>query len=50
MATTKVATALMKVHRSFWIADHVPEKSMGVFGVGVIPFGFALQSVQYWFG
>jgi hypothetical protein len=31
-----------------WIADHVPEKSMGVFGVGLIITGFALQSVQYW--
>jgi len=31
-----------------WIADHVPEKRMGVFGVGLIIAGFALQSVQYW--
>ena len=31
-----------------WIADHVPEKRMGVFGVGLILIGFALQSVQYW--
>jgi hypothetical protein len=31
-----------------WIADHVPEKTMGVFGVGLIIVGFALQSVQYW--
>jgi hypothetical protein len=31
-----------------WIADRVPEKSMGVFGVGLILVGFALQSVQYW--
>ena len=31
-----------------WFADHVPEKSMGVFGVGLIITGFALQSVQYW--
>ena len=31
-----------------WIADHVPQKSMGVFGVGLIISGFALQSVQYW--
>ena len=31
-----------------WIADHVPEKRMGVFGVGLIITGFALQSVQYW--
>jgi hypothetical protein len=31
-----------------WTADHVPEKSMGVFGVGLIIAGFVLQSVQYW--
>jgi hypothetical protein len=31
-----------------WIADHVPEKRMGVFGIGLILVGFALQSVQYW--
>jgi hypothetical protein len=31
-----------------WTADHVPEKRMGVLGVGLILSGFALQSVQYW--
>jgi hypothetical protein len=31
-----------------WIADHVREKTMGVFGVGLIIVGFSLQSVQYW--
>jgi hypothetical protein len=31
-----------------WIADHVPQRSMGVFGVVLIITGFALQSVQYW--
>ncbi len=31
-----------------WSADHVPEKRMGVFGVGLILIGFAMQSVQYW--
>ena len=31
-----------------WTADHVPAKRMGVFGVGLILIGFALQSVQYW--
>jgi hypothetical protein len=31
-----------------WVADNVPEKRMGVFGVGLILSGFALQSVQYW--
>ena len=27
-----------------------PRKAWAVFGIGLIPFGFALQSVQYWFG
>jgi hypothetical protein len=31
-----------------WMADHLPERRMGVFGVGMILLGFALQSVQYW--
>jgi hypothetical protein len=31
-----------------WIADHVPERRMGVFGIGLILTGFTLQSVQYW--
>jgi hypothetical protein len=31
-----------------WAADHVPERRMGVLGVGLILIGFALQSVQYW--
>jgi hypothetical protein len=31
-----------------WMADRVPEKRMGVLGVGLILVGFALQSVQYW--
>lgn len=31
-----------------WTADHVPERRMGVFGVGLILVGFALQSVQNW--
>ncbi len=31
-----------------WAADHVPERRMGVFGVGLILIGFMLQSVQYW--
>jgi hypothetical protein len=31
-----------------WSADHVPQKRMGVFGVGLILIGFTLQSVQYW--
>jgi len=31
-----------------WQADHVPQKRMGVVGVGLILVGFTLQSVQYW--
>jgi hypothetical protein len=31
-----------------WTADHMPERRMGVVGVGLILIGFALQSVQYW--
>jgi hypothetical protein len=31
-----------------WTADRLPEKRMGVFGIGLILVGFALQSVQYW--
>jgi hypothetical protein len=43
-------TAFSSTCTSFveWIADHVREKTMGVFGVGLILIGFALQSVQYW--
>ncbi|MGO4883723.1 MAG: hypothetical protein ACLP59_23325 [Bryobacteraceae bacterium] len=32
-----------------WFADHAPARRMGVYGVGLILGGFALQSVQYWF-
>ena len=31
-----------------WAADNVPEKRLGVVGVGLILVGFSLQSVQYW--
>ena len=31
-----------------WAADRLPERRMGVLGVGLILTGFALQSVQYW--
>ena len=31
-----------------WAADRVPERRMGVLGVGLILIGFTLQSVQYW--
>jgi hypothetical protein len=31
-----------------WTADRLPERRMGVIGVGLILIGFALQSIQYW--
>jgi hypothetical protein len=31
-----------------WTIDHLPQRRMGVFGVGLILIGFTLQSVQYW--
>jgi len=45
-AVTAFSSACMPVIE--WRADRVPEKRMGVFGVGLILIGFALQSVQYW--
>jgi hypothetical protein len=43
---TTLSSACMPVIE--WGADRVPEKRMGVFGIGLILIGFALQSVQYW--
>lgn len=45
-----VVTATVNACTPFveWSADRVPEKRMGVFGIGLILAGFALQSVQYW--
>ena len=43
---TAIAMPFMPVVE--WTADHLPERRMGVFGVGLILLGFALQSVQYW--
>jgi hypothetical protein len=31
-----------------WTVDHVPQRRMGVLGIGLILIGFAFQSVQYW--
>jgi len=31
-----------------YYADNLPERRLGVFGVGLIVCGFALQSLQYW--
>jgi hypothetical protein len=45
-----VVTAMANACTPFveWSADHVPARRLGVFGVGLILIGFALQSVQYW--
>jgi hypothetical protein len=45
-----MVTAIASACTSFieWSADHVPAKHLGIFGVGLILIGFALQSVQYW--
>ena len=45
-----VVTAVVGSFTPFveWIADHVPEKRMGVVGVALIWIGFTLQSAQYW--
>ena len=45
-----VVTALASACTPFveWMADRMPEKRMGVLGVGLILIGFAMQSVQYW--
>jgi hypothetical protein len=31
-----------------YYADRLPERRLGVFGIGLILCGFALQSLQYW--
>lgn len=48
--TIGVVTAIVGPCTPFieWMADHVPEKGMGVFGIALILIGFSLQSVQYW--
>lgn len=45
-----LVTGILTVFTSFieWGSDHVPQKAMGVFGVGLILVGFSLQSFQYW--
>src|SRR5581483_5431205 len=42
------ATAMTLTPFIEWTADHLPERRMGVLGIGLILIGFALQSVQYW--
>jgi hypothetical protein len=45
-----VVTAIVGTCTPFieWMADHLPERRMGVLGIGLILIGFTLQSVQYW--
>jgi hypothetical protein len=31
-----------------YFADHLPERRLGAFGIGLIFVGFSLQSFQYW--
>ena len=31
-----------------YYADNLPERRLGVFGIGLMLAGFALQSLQYW--
>jgi len=45
-----VVTAIVVACTPFieWTADDMPERRMGVLGIGLILIGFTLQSVQYW--
>jgi hypothetical protein len=43
---TACGTALVPFVEYF--ADHLPQRMMGAFGLGLIFVGFTLQSVQYW--
>jgi len=43
---TAVGTAVVPFVEYF--ADHLPERLMGAFGIGLIFIGFSLQSFQYW--
>ena len=48
--TIGLVVAFLSAFTSFieWGSDHVPQKTMGVFGVGMMLVGFLLQSFQYW--
>ncbi len=47
---TGVVTALGTMLNPYieYYADNLPERHLGVFGIGLVFCGFALQSVQYW--
>ena len=47
---TGVVSAVLQAVNPYieYYADNLPERGLGVFGIGLILCGFALQSVQYW--
>jgi hypothetical protein len=47
---TGIVTAIGNALGPFveYFSEHLPERSMGAFGIGLIFVGFTLQSVQYW--
>lgn len=47
---TGIVTGLGQAFNPYieYYADNLPERWLGVFGIGLILCGFALQSVQYW--
>jgi hypothetical protein len=47
---TGIVTGLFQMVNPFieYFADNPPERTLGVFGVGLMLCGFALQSLQYW--
>ena len=47
---TGIVTAIGATFNPYieYYADNLPERRLGAFGIGLILFGFALQSFQYW--
>ena len=47
---TGIVTGVLQTVNPYieYYAENLPERRMGVFGIGLILCGFALQSVQYW--
>jgi hypothetical protein len=47
---TGIATAVGTLVNPYieYYADNLPERRLGVFGIGLLLCGFAVQSVQYW--
>jgi hypothetical protein len=47
---TGIVTAVGNALAPFieYLSDHLPERGMGAFGIGLIFIGFTLQSFQYW--